>query len=112
MTDVEKMRVLKGMIDSDDSEEVLLSYLELARLKILNRMYPYHDVSSKTVPARYEALQLEIAAYMLNKRGAEGEVQHIENGIHRNYGEADVPASMMYQIVPMCGGLGWSNEVP
>ena len=112
MTDTEKARVLRGMIESDDSEEVLLSYLEIARLKILNRMYPYHDVSKAPVPARYEALQIEIAAYLLNKRGAEGEVQHIENGIHRNYGEADVPSSMMYQIVPMCGSLGWSNEVP
>ena len=40
---------------------------------------------------------------MLNKRGAEGEVQHIENGIHRNYKYADVPTELLRDIPPMCG---------
>lgn len=112
MTDLDKARVLRGMIESDDSDDVLLSYLGLARQLILNRMYPYHNTENAKVPARYETLQIELAAYMLNKRGAEGETQHIENGIHRNFGEAYVPSSMLFQIVPMCGTMGWSNEVP
>lgn len=112
MTDIEKAMRVREITESDDDEAVLLSFLDLAKHRILNRLYPFHDVSRAEVPARYEALQIDIAVYLLNKRGAEGETQHIENGIHRNYGEADVPASLLFQITPMCGSLGWSNEVP
>jgi len=48
-------------------------------------------------------LQLEIATYLLNKRGAEGQTAHSENGISRSYESADVPSSMLNQIVPHCG---------
>ena len=40
---------------------------------------------------------------MLNKRGAEGEVSHTENGISRTYEKADIPTSMLRTIVPHCG---------
>jgi hypothetical protein len=48
-------------------------------------------------------LQCEIAAYLLNKRGAEGQTSHTENGITRNYGGADVPESMLSSIIPRVG---------
>ena len=51
------------------------------------------------------ALQVEIATYLLNKRGGEGELSHSENGISRSYENGDVPESMMRQIVPMAGVL-------
>lgn len=102
MTDNEKLTHLRLRTESDDDTDTLLSFLSLAASKILNRLYPYADTSEMTVPGRYEWLQLDIAAYLLNKRGAEGETQHIENGVNRNYGEADVPSSMLYQITPMC----------
>ena len=46
-------------------------------------------------------IQLNVACYLYNKIGAEGQVQHIENGIHRNWGSADVPNDMLKDIVPM-----------
>ena len=92
------------MIDNESEEEDILSiYLDIAGDKILNRMYPYiEDYTGMEVPDRYAMIQLNVAAYLLNKRGAEGEIQHIENGVHRNYGSADVPDGMLKDIHPFC----------
>ena len=72
MTEEEKLIALKAMVGGSDSDEVLSTYLKLAGRKIINRAYPY-DFSVTEVPAQYDTLQCEIAAYMLNKRGAEGQ---------------------------------------
>ena len=92
------------MVGDSDSDETLAIYLRLAGQKIINRAFPYdHDVEE--VPKRYSTLQCEIAAYMLNKRGAEGQTAHTENGITRSYGSADVPESMLSIVVPHCGTI-------
>lgn len=106
MTDSEKLIELRVVTEADDDDSVLLSYLRMAENMILVRMYPYKDdgfFDGVTVPRRYEDKQIRIAAYLMNKRGAEGEVQHIENGIHRNYKNADVPEEMLCDIYPQVG---------
>jgi hypothetical protein len=90
------------MVGESDTEEVLLTYLNVAGHKIINRAYPYGTEETE-VPARYEFLQCEIAAYLLNKRGAEGQLIHSENGISRSYGSADVPEAMLNAVTPMVG---------
>jgi hypothetical protein len=104
MTQAEKLQLLKAMVGESDSEEVLLAYLNLAGSKIINRAYPY-DPEATEVPKRYEFLQCEIASYLLNKRGAEGQTGHSENGISRSYESADVPESMLGAVTPMVGVL-------
>ena len=102
MTEDQKIEMLRAMTDGmDDSRETLSVYLQLAGDKVLNRLYPFkEDYSGMEVPGRYVSVQLKVAAYMLNKRGAEGQIQHIENGVHRNYGSADIPNDMLQEIVP------------
>lgn len=102
MTDEDKVKALKAMVGGSDSDEVLSTYLLLAGKKIIARAYPY-DQTVTEVPVQYEYLQLEIAAYMLNKRGAEGQTAHSENGISRSYENADIPASMLKAITPHVG---------
>ena len=102
MTQTEKLKLLKAMVGESDTEEVLLAYLDIAGRKILNRAYPY-GTDETEVPVRYDFLQCEIAAYLLNKRGAEGQTAHSENGISRSYESADVPESMLGAITPMVG---------
>ena len=107
MTKEKKIDMLRSMMDGDDTDAGILEvYLELAGHKILNRMYQFpefwEDYEGLEVPDRYVMAQLNIAIYMLNKRGAEGEVQHIENGIHRNYGSSDVPDAMLKDVMPFC----------
>lgn len=106
MVDVEKLAMLRIMVgqpnEGDWADDVLISYLAIAGRKIINRAYPYDDTVTD-VPHRYDYLQCEIAAYLLNKRGAEGETAHSENGINRTYENADVPDSMLSDVIPHCG---------
>ena len=102
MTDTEKLTYLRAMVGGSDTDEVLSTYLVVAGKKIIARAYPYDDTVTE-VPDKYDALQCEIAAYLLNKRGAEGQTQHSENGITRSYENADVPASMLKVVTPHCG---------
>ena len=107
MTEIEKLALCRVMVeqppDADGwSDSVLKSYLTIAGQKILDRAYPYDDTVTE-VPRRYGYLQCEIAAYLLNKRGAEGETSHTENGISRTYENADVPESMLSGVIPHCG---------
>lgn len=108
MDNAEKLMELRLILDNndDDDDSVLLHYLEEAKAAILHRMDEYmtdEEYEATDVPKRYEHKQFQIAAYLLNRRGAEGETQHIENGIHRNYEAADVPPSMLRGITPRVG---------
>lgn len=101
MTESEKINIVKSM-GVNDSDEILSAYLTLAGNKILAKAYPY-DNSVTEVPRKYESLQCEIAVYLLNKRGAEGQISHSENGISRTYENGDVPASFLRTVIPHCG---------
>ena len=106
MTEVEKLSMLRVMVgqpnEGDWSDDVLISYLGIAGRKIINRAYPYDDTITE-VPRRYAYLQCDIANYLLNKRGAEGQTSHSENGINRSYESADVPKSMLREVIPFVG---------
>lgn len=102
MTQEEKLTALKSMVGNSDPDEVLSTYLDFAGSKILAKAYPYqNDVTE--VPVQYAHLQIEIAAYMLNKRGAEGQTSHTENGVSRSYENGDIPSSMLKAVIPYCG---------
>lgn len=98
MTHHEKITMLKTMQEEQD-ENVLSTYLYLAGQKIILRAFG-DATSCQNVPAQYEPVQLEIAVYMLNKRGAEGQTSHGENGISRTWGGADVPEELLASITP------------
>ena len=106
MTEAEKLSMLRVMVgqpnEGDWSDDVLTSYLAIAGQKIINRAFPYDD-SVTEVPRRYSYLQCDIANYLLNKRGAEGQTAHSENGVSRSYESADVPESMLSEITPNVG---------
>ena len=106
MLETEKLNLLKVMLGEEnvESEEILSAYLTIAGNKILAKAYPYDDGVTE-VPQKYHALQCEIAMFLLNKRGAEGQSQHSENGIVRIYETADVPPSMLRIVVPHVGVL-------
>ena len=100
MGETEKLEMLKSLSGETD-ESVLLAYLNIAGRRVIQRAYPYR-MDVETVPNKYSVNQVEIACYLLNKRGAEGEISHSENGISRSYENADIPESMLKQIIPFC----------
>jgi hypothetical protein len=94
---VENLRLMVGANASEDA--LLLMYLTDAERAILNHLYPMDD-TIHTLPTRYESRMVEIAAYLYNKRGAEGETSHSENGISRSYESGSIPNSMLSDIIP------------
>lgn len=92
------------MVEEND-KNILSAYLLIAKDKLLTHIYPYHYDEEMPFPHKYDSLQVEVAAYFINKRGAEGEVSHSENGISRTYADADIPANMLRKIVPMASVL-------
>ena len=104
MTDTEKLTMLKAMTGEKD-ESVLSTYLSIAGNKVLKRAYPF-DSTVTVVPDRYAYNQVEIAAYLVNKRGAEGETAHSENGISSSYEDGDVPPTLLREIVPCASLIG------
>lgn len=105
MTDSEKLAALRAMVGDDADDKTLSVYLKLAESKVISKAFPFGK-GAASVPIKYEAVQLEIAAYLLNKRGAEGQLSHSENGISRSYESADVPPSMLKGVIPCCGVMG------
>ena len=103
MTDTEKFTMLKQMTDETD-EGVLSTYLRLAKNVVLQHAFPFGNYPDE-FPALYHAVHVEIAAYMLNKRGAEGETVHLENGVSRHYEDGFIPPSLLRRIVPYVGVL-------
>ena len=74
MQEAEKNALVKAMANETD-ESTVSAYLGIAASKICRRAYPF-DPSIMEVPEQYSYLQVEIATYLLNKRGGEGERCH------------------------------------
>lgn len=104
MTDAEKLKMVKAMTGETD-ESVLSTYLSIAGNKVCRKAYPF-DPTVTVVPDQYAHTQVEIAVYLLNKRGAEGQTAHSENGISRSYEDGDVPPTLLRDIVPFASVMG------
>ena len=102
MTREEMIAKIESVSETDD--DVLVGYyLDNAEEIILNQLYRFDESIPEegfVVPARYTNLWLRITMYLLQKAGSDGEVTHVENGMHRHYGASDVPSDMMRQILP------------
>lgn len=103
MTREEMIAQVSARAEEDDPT-VVGYYLDNAAEIILNQMYPYDEsrerLTELAVPDKYLYTQMQIAVVLLNKRGADGESMHIENGINRHYSSTDIPADLRRQIVP------------
>lgn len=84
----------------DTDTLTLTEYLKTAAAYVMRRAYPFGCEIPAVVPPEYRQTQLEVARYLLNKRGAEGETAHSENGISRSYESGGVPDSLLWHIVP------------
>lgn len=106
MTDAEKLAILKDMLDSGDttSDEIANAYLAAAKQAVINLAYPFGN-GSEVMPEKYDYEQIEIALYMLNRRGSEGETAHVEGGTSRTFEVADIPISLRCRITAYAGGF-------
>ena len=99
MTQLERLKI---RITEKVSDIELEDILESAKAVILSRRFPFgeqpHEIEDK-----YKDLQIRIAVEMFNKRGAEGETAHSENGVSRSYASANVSEDLLKEITPKAG---------
>lgn len=101
MAQVDRLKIQLGI--TGITEDALLDdLLESAKAAIFQRRFPYSDYP-ETVENRYLDLQVRLAVFLYNKRGAEGQTAHSENGVSRTYEGADIPVGMLREVTPMVG---------
>jgi len=104
MSDAEKIVEVKLSCGEEVTDALVASALARAKDTILARRFPFvADPSACEWPTRYDSLQCEIAAFLIGKRGAEGETSHKENGIDRVWATDGIPTSMLRRVIPFAG---------
>ena len=101
-----EMIALVTTLSGESDQATVSAFISMAGDAIKNRAFPFAsdtELQNLSVPVRYQNLQVEIAVYLLDKRGAEGETAHNENGINRSYENGSIPDSMLKRIIPFCG---------
>lgn len=89
----------------DVSEELLILELELAA-DAINGIRSYEPTDIGDVEKQYRGVQVQLALAAYNKRGAEGQSSHSENGIARVYGSSDdYPPHLLRRVIPKLRGI-------
>ena len=97
------LKILLGIPLEDTTEDDLLNLLiRKSEDKIRQRLYPYNP-DKKEIPEQYNYRILDIAVYLYNRRGVEGQISHKEGDISRGYSTPDVPDEMVADIIPFVG---------
>lgn len=95
MTQTEKLRL--RLPEASDAE--ITELIDSTTSIINGRRYPFGEMPAE-IEVRYLDLQLRIAVELFNKRGAEGQTAHSENGVSRSYSAAWVSPELLEEIVP------------
>ena len=100
MTDSEKITTVRTLVenDPDATDETIAVYLNFARGSMLERLYPF-DPDAEYIPSRYDTIECELAARYFLRRGGQGEINHEENGVNRQYGSVD-DADILNRLTP------------
>lgn len=99
MTQLERLKIrITEKVDDVELEDIL----ESAKAVILSRRFPFGE-QPEEIENKYKDLQIRIAVEMFNKRGAEGETAHSENGVNRSYSSASVSEELLREITPKAG---------
>jgi len=95
-------------IDDFDEDALLTEYLYSARETFLARrwptsQYPVDAHGEPIIAPRWTDWILRAAVEMYNKRGAEGQTIHTENGINRHYESGTLSQSLLCEVAPVVG---------
>ena len=96
---MDQLERLKIRITENTNDNELADILESAKAVILSRRFPFGEQPAE-IEDKYKDLQIRIAVEMFNKRGAEGETAHSENGVSRSYASASVSEELLREITP------------
>lgn len=104
MTNEEMVDLVTTLVGDDRLAQLVPAYVKLAKDAVLNHVYPYMDDAVwDDVPEKHHVRTCEIAVYLVNRRGAEGETMHSENSVSHSYESAGIPNSYFDGIIPFAG---------
>lgn len=103
MTDEEMVTAVKALVADTRFNEFVPHYLEIAKGAVVRKLFPYADMKWENVPEKHHAQTVEIAVYLVNRRGSEGEVSHSESGVSRGYESAGIPSSYFRGMISHVG---------
>ena len=98
------VRLLIGDAGAEVPTDLLALLVADARDLILTRRHPFStDPLAEPWEPRYDRLACDVAAFLWEKMGAEGQTASRENGIYRAWDHADayVPAGLLQRVVPI-----------
>jgi hypothetical protein len=99
LSQLQKLKIWVDLKDSDVSQDSKLQLmLDRAESVIKHKRNWPED---QPMEPRWNELQIQIALFLYNKQGAEGEKEHVENGVSRYYENADIPSSLLDDITPL-----------
>jgi hypothetical protein len=99
MTQLERLKIrITEKVNDIELEDIL----ESAKAVIMSRRFPFGEQPTD-IEDKYKDLQIRIAVEMFNKRGAEGEIAHSENGVSRSYSSSSVSEELLREITPKVG---------
>lgn len=111
MTEPIKIAFVQQLLNGDEEakDELIQALLEEAKGTILTRLYPFSMDDEKyeklEVPSRYHTLQCKLAQRYFLRMGAEGEIEHSENGIIRKYASVE-DEDLLKEITPFAKVIG------
>lgn len=105
MTEAEKITYMMNLCEEDDTA-VLSAFLSMATEIAKEKVFPFgcpDEAFAAKIMSRYERIICEIAVFLVNKRGAEGETSHNESTAERTFENGGVPDAYMKKLIPYCG---------
>lgn len=99
LTQLQKLKLWLDMPDSETSDDPKLQLMLDRAESVIKHRRNWPD--EEPMEPRWNELQIQIALFLWNKQGAEGEKEHVENGVSRYYENADVPDSLLNDITPL-----------
>lgn len=99
MTDVEKIARVK--LKCNETDDAVISVALLSAGEELSAAFGIFDETGKEdFLNKYGAVQVNAAAYYLNKRGWDFQTAHSENGVNRSFETGGLPDSILRMIPP------------
>ena len=104
MTDEKMVEQVRTLVGDDRLNAFAEHYLDIAKGAVVSHLFPYDDAATwDDVPAKHHARTVEIAVYLVNRRGSEGDTSHQESGTSRSYESAGIPRSYFSGMVSKVG---------
>lgn len=103
--EIDILEMLQRRVGDLVDEDSLLDYVLIAQHTILERRYGMVENYPEVFPDRYLITCFQIALYLINRDGSEGQMSHSEGGIMRTYKNANIPEDLLADVIPFAGTL-------